>query len=31
MIETVYKNDWFFVKKEDNWHYLVEKNQVMEL
>jgi len=25
MIETVYKNDWFFVKKEDNWHYLVEK------
>jgi len=26
MIEIVYKNNWFSVAKEDNWHYLIEKN-----
>jgi ADP-ribose pyrophosphatase len=26
MIEIVYKNNWFSVVKEDNWHYLIEKN-----
>lgn len=26
MIDIVYKNNWFSVAKEDNWHYLIEKN-----
>jgi ADP-ribose pyrophosphatase len=26
MIEIVYKNNWFSVVKEDNWHYLIERN-----
>jgi len=26
MIDVVYKNNWFSVAKEDNWHYLIEKN-----
>jgi len=26
MIEIVYKNNWFSVAKEDNWHYLIERN-----
>lgn len=26
MIDIVYRNNWFSVVKEDNWHYLIEKN-----
>jgi len=26
MIDIVYKNNWFSVVKEDNWHYLIENN-----
>jgi len=26
MIKTVYKNNWFRVIKEEDWHYIIEKN-----
>ncbi|PRM89775.1 hypothetical protein CJ671_05935 [Aliarcobacter cryaerophilus] len=26
MLKIVYENNWFSVAKEENWHYLIEKN-----